>query len=231
VQTQNRRRVRAVGFDFDHTLGIDNKLERVAFLRLLDSACTQGGQCIGTLAEEIESIDALLARQRAGDCTIEDAVDGFMRERGAPDSRTWSEFYKGLCLEMVPAFVIPQPDARMMLRALRERGISTGILTNGWSPLQQCKARRVEFQGPVVVSSDLGIQKPELSAFQALADALNAPLEEIAYVGDAPESDVAGALRAGMPAVWLDAEGVKYPEALPRPTEVIHTLAELLALV
>jgi HAD superfamily hydrolase (TIGR01549 family) len=225
------RRIRAVGFDFDHTLGIDNKLERVAFLRLLDRACTQGGRCLGTLAEEIERIDELLADQRAGHCTIEEAVEGFMRERGAPDPGSAVDEYKRLCVDMVPAFVIPQPDARDVLRALRERGIPTGILTNGWSPLQQHKARRVKFEGPVVVSSDIGIQKPERAAFEALARALDAPLEHVAYVGDTPQSDVAGSLRAGMMSVWLDAEGVKYPSGMPQPSATVHTLTELLSLV
>lgn len=232
METQNlRRRITAVGFDFDHTLGIDNKLERVAFLQLLDAACEQGGHCIGTLVQEIERIDALLANQRAGLFTIEAAVEGFMRDRGARDPASWIERYKDMCVDMVAAFVIPQPDARDVLRELRKRGLRCGILTNGWSPLQQHKAMRVGFEGPVVVSADLGVQKPERAAFEALARALAAPIEEIAYVGDTPAPDVAGSVRAGMIGVWLDAEDVKYPDDLPRPTEVIHSLTELLSLV
>jgi HAD superfamily hydrolase (TIGR01549 family) len=118
-----------------------------------------------------------------------------------------------------------------VLRELRERGLPTGILTNGWSPLQQEKARRVGFDGPVVVSADVGIQKPKLGAFEALARALGAPLEEIAYVGDTPQSDVAGSLNAGMAAVWLDAEDAEYPEGLAAPTVVIHSLEELLSVL
>jgi hypothetical protein len=34
-----------------------------------------------------------------------------------------------------------------------------------------------------------------------------------------------------MHAVWFDAEGLGYPPDLPRPTAVIHTLAELPGLV
>ncbi len=75
------------------------------------------------------------------------------------------------------------------------------------------------------------MQKPEAAAFEALARALERSPEQIAYVGDSPESDVAGALRAGMQAVWLDAEGATYPESGPRPSAVIHSLTELLSLV
>lgn len=224
-------RIRAVGFDFDHTLGIDNKLERVAFLRLLDSACQHGGYCIGTIADEIARIDELLSKQRSGEFTIEEAVRRFMRERGVEQPDEFVGKYKHMAIEMVESFVIPEPFVRQMLADLRHRGVPVGILTNGWSPLQQHKADRVEFEGPVIVSADLGIQKPEPQAFAALAEALGAPPEEIAYVGDSPVSDVAGAIRAGMMGVWFDAEGVSYPEELPRPSAVIHTLAELVALV
>lgn len=220
-----------MGFDFDHTLGIDNKLERVAFLRMLDSACEQGGRCIGSLADETARIDALLAEQRAGKFTIEDAVERFVRERGVRDTAGWADEYKRICMEMVHAFVIPEPGVKEMLWTLRERGLRSAILTNGWSPLQQRKAERVGFEGPVVVSADLGVQKPELPAFEALARALEAPLEEIAFVGDTPKSDIAGALAAGMHAVWFDAEGVAYPAELPPPSAVIHSLTELPSLV
>lgn len=224
------KNIRAVGFDFDHTLGIDNKLERVAFLRLLDDACEQGGRCIGTLAEEIERIDDLLARQRAAEFTIEEAVERFMRERGVRDPQAFVAQYKRMAVDMVRSFVIPQPGVREMLAELRRRNIPVAILTNGWSPLQQHKAQRVEFDGPVIVSADLGIQKPERKAFEALAQALGVPPGEIAFVGDTPSSDVAGAMRAGMQGVWFDAEGVVYPKDLPAPSAVIHSLAEIPAL-
>ena len=224
-------KISAIGFDFDHTLGIDNKLERVAFLRLLDAVCAQGGRYVGTLAQEIERIDVLLAKQRSGACTIEDAVESFVREHGCSNSREFPDRYKDLAMEMVAAFVIPQPGVRETLAVLRARNLPYAILTNGWSPLQQRKAARVHFEGPLVVSADIGVQKPEAAAFAALARVLGAPANEIAFVGDTPASDVGGALSAGMFGIWFDAEDVKYPKDVPAPSAVIHSLAELLALV
>jgi HAD superfamily hydrolase (TIGR01662 family) len=226
-------KIGAVGFDFDHTLGIDNKLERVAFLRMLDRVCEHGGRCIGTLADEIERIDALLVEQRAGRFTIEDAVQRFVRERGIGEreSATWPDDYKKLCVDMVQAFVIPEPGVKSMLAELRERGLQVAILTNGWSPLQLHKAARVDFDGPVIVSSDVGVQKPERSAFEKLAQLLQADPDEIAFVGDTPATDVVGALRAGMRAIWFDADRIEYPKDAPEPSAVIHSLAELPRLV
>ncbi len=228
ARTRAEIAIRAVGFDFDHTLGIDNKLERVAFLRLLDRACVTEARMIGTLAEEIERIDRLLARQRSGSCTIEDAVTSFMSERGCSNAKAYVDEYKRMCVDMVEYFVIPEPGVREMLEELRRRKIPYAILTNGWSPLQRAKADRVGFDGPVIVSADLGIQKPEPAAYAALSEALGFPPEDVAYVGDTPASDVAGALRAGMFAVWLDAEGVQYPQDIPPASATIHRLPELL---
>lgn len=216
-----------MGFDFDHTLGIDNKLERVAFLRLLDEACEQGGRCIGTLAEEIVRIDDMLARQRSGAFAIEEAVRQFVRERGVRETEPYVAQYKRMAVEMVRTFVIPQPGVREMLAELRRRSIPCAILTNGWSPLQQEKALLVGFEGPVLVSADLGTQKPDPQAFTALADALGAAPHEIAFVGDTPASDVAGSIRAGMVGVWLDAENIAYPAGLPGPSVTVGSLRDL----
>src|SRR5579864_290719 len=86
-------RFTALGFDIDHTLGIDNKLERVAFLRLLDAICEDGGRTLGTLVEESARIDDLLQRQRSGAFSIDDAVKRFAAERGARGPADYVERY------------------------------------------------------------------------------------------------------------------------------------------
>jgi len=54
----------------------------------------------------------------------------------------------------------------------------------------------------VLISGDLGYRKPHLSVFEALVDQVGVEKEEIVFVGDDPEADVAGALRAGLQPVW-----------------------------
>ncbi len=223
--------VRALGFDIDHTLGLDNKLERVAFLRLLDMICAEGGTCSGTMAQESARIDQLLERQRSGSFSIDEAVMRFAAEHGARTPAEYVERYKEIALESVPQFFVPQPDARIVLGALQNRGIACGILSNGWSPLQQAKANRLDFSGPVLVSDAIGAQKPQPEAFAVLARALKTDPGNIAYVGDNPRVDAAAAINAGMRGIWLDAEDVPYARELPQPAAVIHRLTELLALL
>jgi putative hydrolase of the HAD superfamily len=222
----------AVGFDFDHTLGIDNKLERVAFLRLLELLITAGGKALGTLEEESRQIDALLAQQRSGAFSIDEAVERYCTARlPHTDARPYVNCYKQYAIGSVDQFVIPMPGTRALLKALRARGIPYAILTNGWSPLQEVKAARVGFDGPVVVSETIGVQKPQAAAFDALIAALGTDRSQVWYVGDTPATDVAGSIACGLKSVWFDAESVPFPENIAKPSAVIHSLDELPAVL
>jgi HAD superfamily hydrolase (TIGR01509 family) len=229
--TGSPRRASGVGFDIDHTLCIDNKLERVAFLHLLERVVLDGGRALGPLAQEIDRIDQLLVCARGGEMTIEGAVSHFVAARGATPSDAYVEHFKSMALTMADSFVVPDPAARPTLAALERLGVPTAVLSNGWNPLQVTKARRAGFPGPVLASASLGVQKPDPLAFMALADELDLPPDRCLYIGDDPRTDVAGALACGFQAVWLDHEGKSYPGDLPAPTHVVHGLEEVLALV
>jgi HAD superfamily hydrolase (TIGR01509 family) len=220
-----------VGFDIDHTLCIDNKLERVAFLRLLERVQADGGEPIGNLGTETEAIDALLAFQRGGGCTLDVAVERFARERGVEKLAGYPDAFRRLALEMAPAFLVPDPQARAMLAQLARRDVAVCVLSNGWNPLQTLKARRAGFGGDVLTSAELGVQKPDPAAFGALVAQLGVPAERCYYVGDDPKCDIAGAVAAGLRGVWLDNEGKTYPADAPAPTHTVRSLAALLDII
>jgi HAD superfamily hydrolase (TIGR01509 family) len=221
----------AVGFDIDHTLCIDNKLERVAFLHLLDTLIDEGGVARGSLAQETDHIDELLVFARGGGGTIQEAVRRFVAERGVEPAEEHVAGFKRMALAMADSFIVPDPHARKTIAALERLGIPVAVLSNGWNPLQVAKARLAGFGGTVLASADLGVQKPDPAAFAALARELDTDPGRCFYVGDDPRADVGGALSAGFQAVWLDHEGKKYPTDLPPPTYVVRSLEEVLALV
>lgn len=221
----------AIGFDIDHTLVVDNKIERIAFLRLLARIDREGGRPLGTLDEETSAIDALLERQRAGAFTIDDAVRRFARERGVDDAGLLAEHFREIVLSLVDHIVVPLPGVPRMLEELRAQGISTAVLSNGWSPLQQRKAERAGFAGPVLASADIGVSKPDPAAFAALVERLAAPADCTWYVGDNPRSDVAGARAAGLRTAWFNAEGRRYPPELTPPDAIVTSMRDVLELV
>ncbi|MGH7736431.1 MAG: HAD family hydrolase [Candidatus Tyrphobacter sp.] len=223
--------VAAIGFDIDHTLAVDNALERVAFLRLLAHIDRDGGRLLGTLDEESRAIDDLLHRQRAGACTIDEAVYGFVRERGIENAQSFAQEFRETALSLVDDIVVPLPGVERLVGALDKAGIATAVLSNGWSPLQERKARRAGFPGRVLASDDIGAAKPSAAAFAALVRALGTAAYDTWYVGDDPRNDMQGAREAGLRCAWFNACGDRYPADLAPPDARVASLEEILALV
>jgi HAD superfamily hydrolase (TIGR01509 family) len=220
--------VAGLGFDLDHTLLVDNQLERVALLRLLEMIADDGGAVTGTLAEETRRIETLLEEQRGGAFSIEAAVRRWVACHGVARTDAYVECFRTMALDMVDDFVIPFPGAKRTFAELRKRGYKMAVLSNGWNPLQIRKAQRAGFDGPVLASADIGEQKPCVRAFEALLDALGTRPEQTWYVGDDPRGDVHGARNAGMHGIWIDAEERPFPPELPPPEYTIRALDALL---
>ena len=215
----------AVGFDFDHTLAIDNKLERRVALQML--AELAGAQAVTVdPAEALSAADEMLHQYRSGSLPLETALPGFFDrfvELGdrAPEV---SEQFETRVLELAPQSVEALPGANEMLAQLRRRGIPYAILTNGWSPLQEEKARLIGFEGPVFVSERIGLRKPQRDAFEFLVRHFDAPANDVWYVGDDPALDCAGARAAGLKSVWFDWESKTYPQELePADASFTHS--------
>jgi FMN phosphatase YigB (HAD superfamily) len=152
-------------------------------------------------------------------------VAAFAAQLGlAPDPGYGAQF-REICFGLVDELVTPIDGAHELLAELAQRAIPIAILTNGWSPLQQLKiARAIGFAGPVLVSDELGILKPDPAA----VDVLGVARERIWFVGDNPHTDVAGAQGAGLRAVWFDWENVAFPAGAPPPDARIGHLREFL---
>jgi HAD superfamily hydrolase (TIGR01549 family) len=218
----------AIGFDFDHTLGVDNGLEREAYYRYAEEL---GRPLDRGDAQARAGIDALLARFRTGELPFAQAVAVFGTSHGIEAELAR---YRSICFDLVDELVQPVAGARETIAALRERGVRLAILTNGWSPLQQKKIARAlgdDAIQPILVSDELRALKPTPAAFEALVAALGADPADVWYVGDNPVADVGGAIAAGLRGVWFDWEGLVYPSHLPAPTRRIGALRELEALV
>jgi len=224
----------AVGFDFDHTLGVDHSLEREAYVRF-------AAELGVTLAMEEEAhqrlVEDLLVRFRADHLTLDGAAEHFvaslMEFQAGIVALPPGTRYREICYGLVDEMVRPLDGAAEVIATLVDAGIPTAILTNGWSPLQQLKIARAigEFPGPILVSDQIGTTKPSDEAFARLAQALDTPRGDIWYVGDNPAVDIAGAHAAGMRAAWFNWEGHTYPNELAPPDVQLDRLTELLPLI
>ncbi len=222
----------AIGFDFDHTLGTDNGLERAA---LYAYAGELGRPLDSDDAARRRHIEEILADFRAGTTSMEEMIACFAASLDADATAAHAERWREICYALVDDLVRPLDGTRELLAALRARAVPIAVLTNGWTPLQQKKIARALGDAardmPILVSDAIRAIKPDRAAFDALVTALAVPRERVWYVGDNARGDVGGALAAGLRAVWFDAENQSYPQGLPPPTIRITALRELEALV
>jgi putative hydrolase of the HAD superfamily len=111
-------------------------------------------------------------------------------------------------------------------------GIKMGIVTNGHPDLQLRKIRVLGLEprmASITVSGVHAVPKPDPQIFEYAFDATGLGRVPAVHVGDSLDADVAGALAAGIGAIWLDRDGVRDGDAEPDAT--IHSLAELPALL
>ncbi|HWT07462.1 MAG TPA: HAD family hydrolase [Xanthomonadales bacterium] len=218
----------AFGFDFDHTLGVDNGLERKA----LYAYAHELGRPLDPHDDAVrKQLEHVLADFRAGTTSMDEMIVRFAASIGVDGTAATTARWQQHCYALVDELVRPLDGAHDVLAALRAHAIPAAVLTNGWTPLQQRKIARALGDGAlamtILVSDAIHAIKPQRAAFDALVAALGVPRERVWYVGDNARGDVAGALAAGLRAVWFNWENQSYPQDLPTPTLTIAALREL----
>jgi len=118
------------------------------------------------------------------------------------------------------------PGTREMLESLSGK-FRLGLLSNFTHPPAAREIMKTVGLTPfferVLISGDLGYRKPHPSVFQQLIEAFKVEKNRILYIGDDPESDISGALRAGLRPVWTtyvrDHNIPSIPGVLSQPAE------------
>jgi len=103
-----------------------------------------------------------------------------------------------------------------ILELAKENDVKLGIITNGPSEHQWAKieALGVEKWIPrenIIVSGDLGINKPDKRIFEVMQEKLQLGVESLYYIGDSLENDIVGANNAGWKSIWINRYNKEYP--------------------
>jgi len=127
--------------------------------------------------------------------------------------------------------ITPIPNVLEVLAALKRRyrlGVISNTVGSGDAELIEAldKAGIRRLIDALVTSRDFGKAKPDPAIYAEGARRLGVPLNETVMVGDRLDTDVAGALNAGIPGIWLRHPGAI---AIPgiAPSHIIDGLAEL----
>ena len=127
--------------------------------------------------------------------------------------------------------IAPIPGAAELLTTLRPRyrvGIISNTVGSGDAELDAAltKAGLRSYIDALVTSRDFGHAKPDPAIFVEGARRLGVALAATCMVGDRLDTDIAGALNAGIPAIWLKHPGAVMVAGIT-PTAVITRLADL----
>jgi HAD superfamily hydrolase (TIGR01549 family) len=127
-----------------------------------------------------------------------------------------------------PANLAVFPEVAETLRRLRASGYRLLIISNWDHSLPGfCRALGLaEHFDTIVVSAEVGVEKPDRRIFHAACARLDLPVERVLHVGDSVGDDVDGARQAGLPALLLDREhvGADVPGTVRTLADVVTVL-------
>jgi 2-haloalkanoic acid dehalogenase type II len=240
VKGRSLHQVRAVCFDLDGTL-LDGSKFRDAILEtckqlavhgnldaaLLQDANSRVWQSYWPQVEESWALGALSGSQLSAE-----AWRRTLHECGRDDDSLARLAEKILSEERRKALRL-YDDGRETLDLLKSR-YRLGLITNGASDSQRGAIRALGIErlfDAVVVSGEIGAQKPDASVFAFAVRKLGVESENAWHVGDNLRTDVAGALGAGLTAIWLNRTGAPRKDTDPKPDHEVRSLKELLPLL
>ncbi len=223
------RSSRIVLFDLDDTLcdyaGARHRRLTIAF-----------GEALAAIPpEQRPDIDALIARSIAVAPHGEAHFPDLLRAHGVGDERAIARaqsWFRANRLHGLDLFA----DAADVLRTVRAQRPDRrlGIITNGPADVQREKIERLALApllDVVLISGEVGIEKPDPRIFALALDKVGGLPSEAVYVGDAPGFDIAGAVAAGIRAVWLNRAGTPFPPDHPPPDAELRELSGLVELL
>ena len=120
-------------------------------------------------------------------------------------------------------------DARAALDALKKRGLILTMISNFDSRVLKIihGLGIAGYFDSVFISSSAGFAKPAAGIFRLALERHDIAPDEAIHVGDSPETDIEGALRAGVRPVLLDRHGNAHHDGAVR-IDGLHELMSLL---
>lgn len=117
-----------------------------------------------------------------------------------------------------------------LVERLRQRSFRLGVVSNGRAASQWPKMQRAGLDAAfesIVISEEVGFEKPHPEPFLNSLRALEIAPEEALYIGDNPYHDIGGAAAVGMKTCWV-ALGRDFPDDAPaRPDLQVDSVMDL----
>ncbi len=149
-------------------------------------------------AYHADAVDNPVHALERGECSVEEFEKMFaarlVRVDGGPVPAN------GLLARMFRAS-LTVPAMYEMLRTLRAAGYRTCLLSNSWGPGDYARQDFPELFDAVVISSEVGMRKPERRIFLHAAELIGLSPGQCVFIDDI-ETNVAAAVACGMAGIW-----------------------------
>ena len=239
--------ITTVFFDLDETL-VENRISiKELFARLYDDYHQQLGVdskevFFDTLRINVSGLWAAMftlqssPEEQLTQCFIKSvmATNAFDEAQAKHLGKTMFEHFLSLSSNNVTF----NDGAVETLLELTNRGIATGIITNGIEQLQMGKITTLDIQNKVDyvnVSAQARAHKPLSPVFELALRRAGVAAKNTIQVGDHAHNDVAGAIRAGMGGVYYNPKGLdineEFADIEEQATHHIRDLREVLSLI
>ena len=225
--------IKAVIFDMYETL-----------ITLFDSSLYFGTQMAadaGIAEEKFQKIWRAEEKNRTiGKVTLEELLEKILRENNCFSEEKMNTILKKRIHCKEEAFEHLHIEIIPMLKALKEKGILIGLISNCFSEEAMVIKKSVlyPFFDAACLSFDEGLQKPDLAIFERCIEKLGVKADECLYVGDGGSYELEAARALGMQAVqavWYLKEGTNQPsrrkadfEHMEKPMDVIKIFKRLI---
>lgn len=231
-------KIRAVLFDLGYTLwDVDYSGEAQAFRTLRQRLVEETGAPVPPAAKLRAAVSNVFLRE------IEAWRQGKLEQ--GPTEEIYRQALESLGLNISAEYLsrmadnvlsrsiryTVDPDTPRALRALKQRGLAIGAVSNTYQSseaLEKSLARHglMTYIDALVVSSEVGWEKPHPAIFQEALRLLGAEEKETVFVGDIVWADIEGAQALGMKAV-LSYQYRREATGDAKPDLVIRRLSEV----
>lgn len=148
--------------------------------------------------------------------TFEDVITEILNTHGIYSQELYDTIVSKRYRCTAGAFEHKSPDIIPMLKALKEKGIKTGIITNCYFEERDAilKSDLYPYFDTICMSCEEGIKKPDRKIYELCIERLGVKPEECLFVGDGGSNELEAAMAAGMKvlqATWYLKDGTDQP--------------------
>lgn len=226
--------VKVLSFDLDDTLYDNVPVMAAAEAWLLEALKQDHPESTLLGKEQLAAVKRQLLQEQpalahdVSACRRAVLTEGLLRQ-GVAEARAAilaEEYYQGFLAERGKIRV--SEATHRVLSALGKK-YRLAVITNGNLPLERTEL--APYFEVVLRAGPDGRMKPAPDLFLTLAERLGVALSEILHIGDHINTDVAGAVRSGCQAVWLNDNGRSEADLHCLPQVALERLEQLLELL